>query len=820
MVKQIFVDPLIVRKKRSIDLGTIQINKFDQSMADSLRSIDNEVATKIYRDLFLIRNFELMLEEIKKFGKYRDLSFKYAGPAHLSIGQEATAVGQALALEKSDVILGSHRSHGEVLAKALRMIDLSSSTELDSLMALNECKHIVDGFQASTKDKVVTAIEFFVFGLLSEIFGKSTGFNRGLGGSMHSFFIPLGIYPNNAIVGGSAPIATGVALFNRVNEKPGIVVANIGDASSACGPVWESMNFAAMQQFKTLFDDAHKGGLPIIYFFMNNFYGMGGQPIGETMGFENLARIGSGINPEKMHAEVVDGSNVFAVSDAVDRARKKLILGQGPILIDCQTYRFSGHSPSDASSYRNKEEIETWRELDPVSNYRQSLLSASVISEDALSELEQEVNEILFHSFKLAINDETSPRLQLEKFPEKIGEYTFNNSTKSLNQELSKDLLIDPCEVFRIQSLSKKSRSGLSDSGILSGMKAITYRDAIFESVLGHAQSDSTLAIFGEENRDWGGAFGVYQGLTELLPRHRLFNTPIAEAAIVGAGVGYAMAGGRALIELMYADFIGRAGDEIFNQMAKWQAMSGGMVNIPMVLRISVGSKYGAQHSQDWSSMLAQIPGLKIIYPATAYDAKGLMASALESNDPVVFFENQRLYDDVEVRHPNGVPADYYKIPIGIPSVVQSGSDLTIFTLGAPLSRAISAAKTLGDELGISTEIIDARSMVPFDLEILLHSVAKTRRLICLSDGCERGNWMHGIINIAYEKSGNSLLHPIRFLAAPNWITPAAEQEWNYFPSINDILKTAKEMDFRSSTSKSDSSAQLALKINRMKRGI
>jgi 2-oxoisovalerate dehydrogenase E1 component len=820
MVKQLFVDPRIVRKKDSIDLGSIQINSFDRSLADSIRDIDPNVAIQVFRDLFLIRNFELMLEGIKKFGKYQDVAFKYAGPAHLSIGQEAAAVGQALALEKSDVILGSHRSHGEVLAKGLRMIDLLSSDEIESLMGSGECQHIMTGFQGRSKDRVSSAVEFFVFGLLSEIFGKRTGFNRGLGGSMHSFFLPLGIFPNNAIVGGSAPIATGVALFNRVNEKHGIVVANIGDASSACGPVWESMNFAAMQQFKSLFDDSHKGGLPIIYFFMNNFYGMGGQPIGETMGFERLARIGSGINPEKMHAEVVDGTNVFAVFDAVARARKTLMLGQGPVLIDCQTYRFSGHSPSDASSYRNKEEIDAWRESDAVSNYREALLSSSLITEVGLTQLEQNVSEILFHSFKLAINNETSPRLQLERFPDQIGEYTFNNTSKSLVQGLSKDLLTDPSQVFRIQSLSKKSRSGLSDSGILSGMKAITYRDAIFEAVLSHAQSDSTLTIFGEENRDWGGAFGVYQGLTELLPRHRLFNTPIAEAAIVGAGVGYAMSGGRALVELMYADFIGRAGDEIFNQMAKWQAMSGGMVSIPMVLRISVGSKYGAQHSQDWSSMVAQIPGLKIIYPATAYDAKGLMASALESNDPVIFFENQRLYDDVETLHSGGVPIDYYKLPIGIPSVVQSGSDLTIFTLGAPLSRAISAAKTLRDELGVSTEIIDARSMVPFDPDILLQSVAKTRRLICVSDGCERGNWMHGIINIAYEKFGNTLLDPITFLAAPNWITPAAEQEWTYFPSANNIFEAAKDMGFLVSIPTSDSTDRLTLKINRMKRGI
>ncbi len=153
---------------------------------------------------------------------------------------------------------------------------------------------------------------------------------------------------------------------------------------------------------------------------------------------------------------------------------------------------------------------------------------------------------------------------------------------------------------------------------------------------------DPTMAAFGEENRDWGGAFGVYRGLTEALPYHRLFNTPISEGAIVGAGVGYALSGGRAVAELMYCDFMGRAGDEIFNQMSKWQAMSAGVLKMPLVLRVSVGSKYGAQHSQDWTSIVAHIPGLKVMFPATPYDAKGMLNLALHGTDPVVFFESQR----------------------------------------------------------------------------------------------------------------------------------------------------------------------------------
>ena len=212
-------------------------------------------------------------------------------------------------------------------------------------------------------------------------------------------------------------------------------------------------------------------------------------------------------------------------------------------------------------------------------------------------------------------------------------------------------------------------------------MKAFNVRDAIFEALLHRFAIDPTMVAFGEENRDWGGAFAVYRGLTEALPYHRLFNAPISEAAIVGAAVGYALEGGRVVAELMYADFIGRAGDEIFNQLSKWQAMSAGELTMPVVLRISVGAKYGAQHSQDWTALLAHIPGLKVVYPVTPYDAKGMMNAALAGTDPVVFFESQKVYDFGEMFVEAGVPEGYYEIDLAEPSVKRAGSDLTIVTL-------------------------------------------------------------------------------------------------------------------------------------------
>jgi 2-oxoisovalerate dehydrogenase E1 component len=301
------------------------------------------------------------------------------------------------------------------------------------------------------------------------------------------------------------------------------------------------------------------------------------------------------------------------------------------------------------------------------------------------------------------------------------------------------------------------------------------------------------LVAYGEENRDWGGAFAVYRGLTEALPYHRLFNSPISEAAIVGTAVGYGLEGGRALVELMYCDFMGRAGDELFNQLSKWQSMSGGVLKMPVTVRVSVGSKYGAQHSQDWVALVAHIPGLKIAFPATPYDAKGLMNSALVGTDPVIFFESQRIYDIAEEFHPGGVPADYYEIPFGEPDVKKAGKDLTILTIGATLYRALEAAKTLEAKYGMSVEVIDARSVVPFNYAKVIESVKKTRRILLASDACERGSFLHTMANKISQFAFDELDAPPVVVGARNWITPQDEVEDAFFPFECDIIDAVHE---------------------------
>ncbi|NLF32873.1 MAG: dehydrogenase, partial [Planctomycetes bacterium] len=247
------------------------------------------------------------------------------------------------------------------------------------------------------------------------------------------------------------------------------------------------------------------------------------------------------------------------------------------------------------------------------------------------------------------------------------------------------------------------------------------------------------------------------------------------------------------IVELMYGDFIGRCGDEIFNQLSKWQSMSGGLLRMPVVLRVSVGSKYGAQHSQDWTSICAHIPGLKVAFPATPYDAKGLMYAALTGTDPVVFFESQRLYDMPELFVPGGVPEGAYEVPFGEPAIRQEGTDLTILTLGATLYRAIDAAKILKEQYGVSCEIIDARCLVPFNYEKVLASVAKTRKILLASDACERGSYLHTLASRISQFAFDELDAPPTVVGARNWITPGDAVEDAFFPYPNDIVDAVHE---------------------------
>ncbi len=798
MPKSQFINPEEVRKSGEIKFSPIPVNQYKKTVKEELKSksFTTEELKMIYRDMVVIREFETMLQLVKTTGAYNGVEYNNPGPAHLSAGQEAAAVGMAYTLTVDDFIFGSHRSHGEIIAKGLRAIESLETKELEKIMdefwdgaTVNVIKKAYKGGDAKE-----LGMRFLLYGALAEIFARVTGFNKGLGGSMHTFFTPFGIYPNNAIVGGSGSIAVGAALYKKVNRKPGVVIANIGDASMARGPVWEGLNFAAMDQFKQLWDDDMKGGLPVIVNIMNNQYGMGGQTSGETMGYDVAARIGAGVNRECMHAERVDGMNPLAVIDAYRRKKALIEAKEGPILLDVLTYRYSGHSPSDASSYRTPEEVKAWEENDCIALFGNALIEAGVATQDDLDATWTYVKDIMFDTFKLSIDDELSPRMDLHKDQELLGTMMFSNQSIDSMSDAKPDVNHPLSENPRVQQIARKERFAYDKDGKqFSKMKQYQLRDGIFEAIADRFYKDASLVAYGEENRDWGGAFAVYRGLTEALPYHRLFNSPIAEAAIIGTAIGYAMCGGRVIPEIMYCDFLGCCGDEVFNQLPKWQAMSGNILKMPVVVRVSVGSKYGAQHSQDWTSLTAHIPGLKVCFPVTPYDAKGLMNTALQGTDPVIFFESQRIYEIGEQFHEGGVPEGYYEIPFGEPDVKKEGTDVTILTIGATLYRALEGAQILEEKYGMSAEVIDARCLVPFNYEKVLESVKKTGRIVISSDATARGSFLNDLARNITDLAFDYLDAPPAVLGSRDWITPAYELEYAFFPQAESFVDIINE---------------------------
>lgn len=787
MAKQIYIDPTERRKPSTESFRDIPINQYQKRMSEVRAEYSDEDLKAIYHDMYAIRTFENMLQDLRLTGSYNGVDYNYSGPAHLCIGQECAAVGQAFALDENDFIFGTHRGHGELIAKGLGTVRRLNETILMQIMKNSSDGAQLDvvrkGFSGDTR---ALGERFFLYGVMAEIFGRKTGFAEGLGNSMHAFFIPFGIYPNNAIVGGSAPIATGAALFKKVQKKPGVCVANAGDGSTGCGPVWEAMNFASMDQLNTLWNE--KGGLPVLFNFVNNGYGMGGQTCGETMGFNVLARIGAGINPEQMHAERVDGFNVFAVIDAVRRKKALLLEGKGPALLDVISYRFCGHSTSDANPNRTKEEIDAWIEQDALKDYACQLVENGVMTQAEIEQMQEEIRALNFEMFRLAVDDQLSPRMDLHAQQDDIEKHMFSNQRIPVLSAEEPVVWGELKDNARWKQIQKRGRFAVQNGVELSPGAVYQIRDAIFEAMLEAFYRDPTLVSFGEDLRDWGSAYGAYKGLEKSVPYERLFNAPISEAAIISAAVGYAMLGGRAAPELMYCDFLGRAGDEVLNQLAKWQGMTAGQLKMPVLVRMGVGSKYGAQHSQDWSSLCAHVPGLKVIYPVTPYDTKGLLNSALTGSDPVISLECQSLYGKGEFFHEGGVPTDYYEIPIGEPDVKRLGSDLTILTIGPTLYRALKAADLFQEKFGLEAEVIDARSIVPFNFEPVIESVKKTGRIIIASDACQRGSIINDFAENISQMAFDYLDAPPVVLGARNWITPVYELEKDFFPQAEWFL--------------------------------
>jgi 2-oxoisovalerate dehydrogenase E1 component len=750
-------------KPKTYNLGKIPAYQYKGSLKEELKAgtISASKAIDVLEDMLTIREFEEMIVKLRT-GAYESCKgYEYRGPTHVSIGQEATAVGCCAAMNYDDFITSTHRGHGDSLAKGCVAIRGMSEVELKA--------RIPETKASKKKELMEEALEGHVYRAIAELFGKEDGYCKGRGGGMHIADFKAGHLGANAIVGGGVPIATGSAMSSRYFKTGKVTCCFAGDGAYANGVVLEALNWAAMGQFTDPTYTHNPFGLPIVYAVINNHYGFTGRIDGEVAGVSCVARRAAGFSDTNMHAEVVNGMDIMACMSAMRRAVEICRKGEGPVLLEFDTYRNYGHSLGDPrNEYRTKDEEAEWKAVDPIANFEKQLLDCGCITAKKLADLKAKVAD---RNARMAAKAAWSK----DPDPADVIKYMYTDTRVDTVPEA----FATPKVVGEIPVI-KRTEDG-----------QLTYKDAIKEALIEEMLRDSRVVQWGEDIAEYGGAFKVTKGLTSAFGRDRVFNSPISEACICGTAVGASMTGLRPVVELMYMDFGLMASDQISNQAAKWHYMSGASIEVPLVYRASVGGGkgYGGQHSQTLESMFAHIPGLYVVYPATPADAKGMLKSAIRDNNPIMFVESQIMYNMKGV-----VPEGEHLVPLGKADIKREGSQVSIVTWGPMLFDALRAADMLAKE-GVSAEVVDIRSLVPLDMETILASVRKTGRCVVTSHCVGIGSFTGEIASRIMAEAFDSLDAPVLRVGAKDGIAPQAYSlEDAFLPHDRDIVAAVKQL--------------------------
>jgi 2-oxoisovalerate dehydrogenase E1 component len=578
---------------------------------------------EMHRRMLVIRGFEQRVAALYREGEV-------PGFVHLSIGQEATAVGACWPLGPADVITSTHRGHGHCLAKGL-----------DPL------------------------------GMFAELMGKDQGTNRGRGGSMHIADPTLGLFGANGIVAAGLPIAVGAGTAAQLRSDGTVAVAFFGDGAAAQGAFHEAMNLAAVWK------------LPVIFFCENNGYAEFSPAA--TQHAASLAQRAAGYGIDYL---AVDGNDVMTTAVVMQAAVTAARAGDGPTVVEATTYRWHGHYEGDPQRYRSPEEVQGWEARDPLPAHERRLRDAGV-SDDEIKQLESSVAEELDAALVAARRLDNPQPASLHEF---VG--------RARPARAEPPPPPDEAPVFRTM-------------------------DAIRSALEVELENDERVFVAGIDVGAGGNVFGLTRGLADRFG-DRVRDTPISESAIIGLGVGAAMAGMRPVVEMMYLDFLGVCFDQLLNQAAKLPFMTGGAAEMALTVRTQFGAgrSSGSQHSQSLEVLLAHIPGLTVVMPSTPASTYGLLRAAILDPNPVVFIENRLLYG---MRGPQP-PADYI-LSLGKSAVVRAGTDVTVVSVSRMLHEAIAAAELVAAD-GISVEVIDLRTVAPLDIVPILESVHKTSRLL------------------------------------------------------------------------------------------
>ena len=585
--------------------------------------------------------------------------------------------------------------------------------------------------------------------MVAELCGRETGYCKGRGGSMHIADVKHGNLGATGIVGGNIPVATGAALAAKMQGQGRVVLCFFGDGASNTGNFHESLNMASVWS------------LPVVYIVENNLYGMS-VPFKKAC---KLADVAARACAYDMPGEVVDGMDLFAVRAAVGKAVDRARAGGGPSLIECKTYRWFGHARTDPCVYRSREEETEWKTRDPILLLEGKLKAGGVASEPEISQVEQRAAAALKTATEFAL---ASP------WPSLAGLY---DDVYAPGKTTPADVRAEAVLRARVRSDSK--------------MRQIPYWQAINEALREEMHKDARVFVMGEDIGLYGGAYGATRGLFEEFGAERVRDTPISEAAIGGSAVGAAMVGMRPVAEIMYVDFTPLAMDQVANQGAKNRYMFGGKTTVPMVIRTQggTGRSIAAHHSQSLEALWTHLPGIYVVMPATPYDAKGLLKAAIRDDNPIMFIEHKMLY---KVKGP--VPEEDYIVPLGVADVAREGKDVTVVAYSRMRHTALEAAEVLAKE-GISVEVIDPRTLKPFDLETVVNSVKKTGHLVGVTEAYKTGSFVSELFALVGEVAFDYLDAPMVRVAAADVPVPMSEPlEAAAIPNVERIVQAIRSI--------------------------
>jgi pyruvate dehydrogenase E1 component beta subunit/2-oxoisovalerate dehydrogenase E1 component len=627
---------------------------------------------------------------------------KIKGFMHLYDGEEAVATGVMQALAATDAVVATYREHGQALAR---------------------------GVSAAA--------------ILAEMYGRQEGCARGRGGSMHLFDKGTRFYGGNAIVGGHLPLAVGMGLADKLRGRNDVTCCFFGDGAVAEGEFHESLNLAALWK------------VPVLFICENNQFCMG-TSIELHQSEPELWKKAASYH---IAARCVDGMDVLAVEQAAVAAVDAIRAGGGPQFLECVTYRFRAHSMFDAELYREKGEVQNWRQRDPITSFRAQLIAQGLISDEDIEELEHQIATELAAAIEFAENGTLEPVTDLARFV--------------YSEEVNKDA------VYALpvpQTLAREPRE-------------ITYREAVREGMSAAMRRDQRVFLLGADVGAYGGCFAVSRGMLQEFGPERVIGTPLSESSYTGAGIGAAMNGMLPIVEIMTCNFSLLALDQIVNNAATILHMSGGLFNVPLVVRMATGGgkRLAAQHSHTFDGWFAHIPGLKVLAPATVADARGMVEAALADPDPVLIFENSLLYNNKAQ-----VPANAGPVDIRWASIRRTGTDVTIIAYGMALVKALEAAERLA-ETGIDSEVIDLRVLRPLDDATLVASVAKTHRALIVDEDWCSGSLAAEISARLIEQAFYELDQPVARLCGAEVPMPYAGQlEDAALPQVESIVAAVK----------------------------